>query len=596
MRIAAASIGVVLILIMPAMAAWNYDGYEVETMESGNITGDVYISYGDKSGIGSSPYTSNFNVPAGTEKYSRLYVGVWGGTETKTGTLSTVFNGNDLGTINIGGKTDTNPTYTSGTNVYGRGNGVWWVSYNVTGENVTMGETNSATATTGGNIDGRVYAIVLVTVYRDPSEPEIQYWINEGSYNLHYSSASYPYVQDKTFVWFNGTNTNITPASARLSAAYLVGTKEEPDYLYFNPPDAGDSPYKNMAWNIAKYEEYELGGSDVADASNGEYFDFETFTSTKGKKPLKDLIENNSYAVFWRGHDDNNDGNIYAEFTPANLVEGESYVGPVLAVLILSEGALSEGAETEEDPDLVVSNVALPIVSTGKVNTISATIENTGRGTAYGGSAALYVDGAVVYSASISSLGAGKNKTVDFSWKPVNEGKYVLFVSADPNNAIKEVCETNNNNTPLTVNVIDLTPPKLTISRPKNGETLDEDIAAISGSVEDASKNIRVIVNGAAASLSGTGWNAKVSLSQGYNKITVSAIDGANNTATEFVEVKSRGIPSAAISAESAGENITINETDAKTSKSFLVYGFAALVIIILLIAVSVYWLRRRHE
>jgi subtilase family serine protease len=266
-------------------------------------------------------------------------------------------------------------------------------------------------------------------------------------------------------------------------------------------------------------------------------------------------------------------------------------------VLILSEGALSEGAETEEDPDLVVSNVALPIVSTGKVNTISAAIENTGRGTAYGGSAALYVDGAVVSSASISSLNAGKNKTVDFSWKPVNEGKYVLFVSADPNNAVKEICETNNNNTPLTVNVIDFTPPKLTISRPKNGEALDEDITTISGNVEDTSKNIRVTVNGVPASLSGTGWNAKVSLSQGYNKIIVSAMDGANNTATEFVEVKSRGIPSAAISAESAGENITTNETTAdKTSKSFLVYGFAALVIIILLIAVPVHWLRRRHE
>ncbi len=143
------------------------------------------------------------------------------------------------------------------------------------------------------------------------------------------------------------------------------------------------------------------------------------------------------------------------------------------------------------------------------------------------------------------------------------------------------------------MNVIDLTPPKLTISRPKNGETIDEDITSVSGSVEDTSKNIRVIVNGAAASLSGTGWNAEVSLSQGYNKITVSAVDGANNTATEFVEVKSRGIPSEAIHhPESAGENITVNETAYKTSKSFFVYGFAVLIIAAL-IAIA-YWLRRR--
>jgi subtilase family serine protease len=588
-RLAAASIGVVLILIMPAMAAWNYDGYEVKTMESGNITGDVYISYGDKSGLDRSPYTSDFNVPAGTEKYSRLYVGVWGGTETKTGTLSIVLNDNNLGVVNIGGKSDKNPTYTIGTNVYGRGNGVWWVSFNVTG-NVTMGAANAATATTDGTIDGRVYAIMLVTVYGSPSEPFIQYWINEGSYNLHYSSPSYPYVQDKTFVWFNGTS--ITHASARLSAAYLVGTKGETDYLYFNPPNAGDSPSGNMAWDIAKYKEYQMGENDVADGSEGEYFDFETITSTN-EKPLNDLISSNNYAVFWRGHDDNNDGQIYAEFTQTNPVEGESYVGPALAVLILSTGAESKG-----DPDLTVSNVAVPMVSTGKVNTISATIENIGKGPAYGGSAALYVDGTLVSSASVSSLGAGKNKTVDFSWKPVNEGKYILWVSADPNDAIKELHETNNNNTPLTVNVIDFTPPKLTISRPRNGETLDEAVTSVSGSVEDTSKNIRVTVNEVTASLSGTGWNAMVPLSRGYNKIIVSAIDGANNTATEFVEVKSRGIHSAGMEStvQSTGEtNHTANETIVnKTSTSFFV-NLLAILVITALIAIA-YKIRRRRS
>ncbi len=588
-RLAAASIGIVLILTMPAMAAWNFDGWEVKTLESGSIKGDVFVSYGDKSGIDRSPYTSNFNLPGGTEKYSRLYVGVWGGTETKTGTLSTVLNDNDLDKIEIGGKSDTNPIYSTGTNVYGRGNGVWWVSYNVTG-NVTMGAANSATATTGGTIDGRVYAIMLVTVYDSPSEPEIQYWINEGSVNLHYPSASYPNNKDFDFVRFNGA-TITAPASARLSVAYLVGNKGEPDYLYFNPPDEIDSPYGNMAWDIEKYKEYQLGENDVADGSQGEYFDLETFISTN-EKPLNDLILNNNYAVFWRGHDDNNDGKIYAEFTPANPVEGESYVGPALAVLILSTGA-----QTKEDPDLSISNVEVPIVSTGKVNTISATIENIGEGSIYSGSAGLYIDGTLVSSASVSSLGAGKNKTMDFSWKPVNEGKYTLWVSADPNNAIKELHETNNNNTPVTLNVIDFTPPKLSISRPDNGETLNEDITEISGNVEDTSKSISVIVNGIPATLSGTGWNAMVSLSPGYNKIIVSAIDGANNTATEFVEVKSGGIHSQGMESPDQNRsdtNLSGNNTDTKGSRSFFVNWFSILVITVL-IAIA-YRLRRRRS
>ncbi len=329
-----AAFACLLMLIMPATALWQFDGWEVKTMETGSINGDVFISFGDRSGLLPSPYTSNFTLPGGAAKYSRLYVGVWGGTETRTGWVNTTLNGATIGNVTINGTGDTNPTYTAGTNVYGRGNGVWWASYNVTGR-VNMGAINTATARTGGGIDGRVYAIVLVTVYIDASKPEIQYWINEGSVNLHYASASYPYVQDKTFVWFNGTA--ITPASARLNAVYLTSSQGEPDYLYFNPPDAVDSPYSNMSWDINAYRTYQLNGDDVADASNGGYFDFEIFTSTNDSTALKNIVNtgSNNYAVFWRGHDDNNDGTIYAEFTPTIPIEGESYVGPVLSALVL---------------------------------------------------------------------------------------------------------------------------------------------------------------------------------------------------------------------------------------------------------------------
>jgi subtilase family serine protease len=467
--ILAVMVACLIIFIMPSMAAWNYDGYEVKTMESGSIKGDVYISYGDKSGLSNSPYTSNFNVPGGTEKYTRLYVGVWGGTETKKGTLSTTFNDNNLGTINIGGKGDTNPIYTTGTNVYGRGNGVWWVSYNVTG-NVTMGAANAATATTGGTIDGRVYAIMLVTVYSDPSKPEIQYWINEGSYNLHYSSLSYPYVQDKTFVWFNGTS--ITPVSARLNTAYLVGTKGEQDYLYYNPANAGDSPYSNMAWDIAKYKEYQLGDEDVADGSQGEYFDLETFTSTN-EKPLNDLISSNNYAVFWRGHDDNNDGKIYAEFTPGNPVEGESYVGPTFAALVL-EKAAAPSVKPDLIPTSIKSyhyewweqyNVPKGDPWFNLTNYVNVTVKNNGSGSAAGFKVKLYADNELIGEKTISGLAPGRSAEEKFEWKPTGKDPmswvdttqgskvtytptdrtYVLKAAVDETNEVSEVNEANNN-------------------------------------------------------------------------------------------------------------------------------------------------------
>jgi hypothetical protein len=55
-----------------------------------------------------------------------------GGTESKTGWVNTTLNGASIGNVTLGGTGDTNPIYSGGTNAYSSGNGVWWVSYNVT--------------------------------------------------------------------------------------------------------------------------------------------------------------------------------------------------------------------------------------------------------------------------------------------------------------------------------------------------------------------------------------------------------------------------------------------------------------------------------
>ena len=443
-----------LILCTPVMATWNYDGYEVRTMESGNIKGDVFISCGDTSGAGKSPYTSNFSVPAGTEKYSRLYVGVWGGTETKTGTLDTVFNSVSLSTVNIGGKGDTNPTYTDGTNVYGRGNGVWWVSYNVTGS-VNMGTLNSATATKGGLLD-KLYSIVLVTVYSDPSEPEIEYWINEGSINLHYVAPSYPWEQDLNFTWFNGST--ITPVDARFDVVYLTSNEGEPDYLYFNPPDASDSPYNNMAWDISTYQTHQLGDNDVADESDGGYVTFKSFVSTNDSTPLKNLISTDNYAVFWRGHDDNNDGEIFAEFDSSDPVEGEAYLGPVLAVLVL------EKEEASEKPDLVPSeiksyhyewweqyNVPKGDPWFNLTNYVDVTIGNNGPADAGSFKVRLYADDELIGEKTISGLASGSSTDESFEWTPIGEdplswtdtaqGSIITYTTTDRTYNLKAVVD-----------------------------------------------------------------------------------------------------------------------------------------------------------
>ncbi len=364
----------------PAAAYWDYDGYIVKTMTDGTIQGDVYINYGDKQGLDDGridgnrdgPYRTNYSVPNGNSvKWARLFVGIWGGNEVNCGWLNTTLhNGtqlNYLGNVSIGdcgnwpddppdGKEDNNPTYSqTEPSVYGTGHGCWMVAYNVT-NNVSLNAWNNVTATTytcwPSDLDGRIYGIVLVVVYENTSLAKIQYWVNEGNVNLHYnmSDPPYNYVLDNTTTWFNGTAYNSTEAN--LTVVYYTGSTGEPDYLYFNPSNAVRT---DMKWTISTNRTWQLDQNDVADErvdscsgsscecddnSIGSYgFDFNCFSRTHDSTPLKDIINKtaNNSAFFWRGHDDDGDDWIFAQFGGSGPEEGEDYVHPIVAVLRLKD-------------------------------------------------------------------------------------------------------------------------------------------------------------------------------------------------------------------------------------------------------------------
>jgi len=531
----------VLLSVPPAMAEYNFDGFpekdELEEVEEGKVYGSVYVDGGH--GVGKSPYTQSFNVPEGTVEWAQLYVGVWGGSETKEGYIDVTFNGEELGeTLEIKGEKDTN------SNVYCSGHGVYWIVYNVK-EYQATGPVD-AVVTTSGTIDGRVYGVVLVAVVKEEDESEVQYWINEGNVNLH-KLSDIRVANDEALAEFNGTVDMDKFVAARLTTVYLTGSPGENDYLYFNDNKLCD-------------------GDNCDDIANSkQYFDFKTFD-------VIDYIEDDNNEVkFERGDED--------------------YVHPVLAVLSLH-------TEEEGDSDLTVSNVAVPILYTGISNTISATIENIGEDPAYGFQSAFYANNKIVSTASISLLAADKNKTIDFNWKPDHEGKYVLWVYADHLDKKAELCEINNNNTPLTVNVIDFTPPEIEIDQPEDGEIVDTDVITVSGTIEDTSKNITVLINGAPVILSGKKWSAPVSLSYGYNKIIVNAVDGANNSATEFVLVRLLVHPSGESESIPSEESKGIIDTAMKVAKApvdkigRLFFGLGVLIIIVSIAAV--YWWRKR--
>jgi subtilase family serine protease len=167
------------LLVHPVLADYNFDGVpstdQLVGAAYGTINGGVYVDGGH--GVGFSPYTQSFNVPESEVKWARLYVGVWGGNEENTGSVAVTFNDRELETLELEGEADTN------SNVYCSGHGVYWIVYDVTGNQATGSV--DAVVTTSGTIDGRVYGVVLVAVYEDPYGQEVQYWINEGNVNLH---------------------------------------------------------------------------------------------------------------------------------------------------------------------------------------------------------------------------------------------------------------------------------------------------------------------------------------------------------------------------------------------------------------------------
>ena len=520
-----------LFSLHPVLADYNPDGSpysdQLKMAKHGIVIGGVYVDGGHE--LEYTPYTQDFNVPEGTVEWAKLYVGVWGGTDERTGTIDVTFNDIELETLTLEGKDDTNP------DVYCSGRGVYWIGYDVT-SNTTSGPLD-AVVTTSGDIDGRVYGIVLVAVYEDPDGEEVEYWVNEGNPNLHETN-------EEAVAEFPGTIDVDKFTLARLTAVYLAGGYGANDYLYFNDGTLCDGDNCN----------------DIANSKN--YFDFKTFDV------IDHLAEDENKATFDRGV--------------------EERLHPVLAVLTLH-------TQEEGDSDLTVSNVAVPTLYAGSSNTITATIENIGKDAAYSFQAALYVDDEMVSTASISSLTTDKTRDVDFSWKPDHDGEHELWVYVDHNDKKTELNEINNKNSPLIVNVIDFTPPEITIDKPVDGKIVDSDTITISGTIEDTSDDITILVNGAEVDTSGDTWSSLVTLVYGSNKIIVSAIDGANNSATEFVLVKSLALTPRRAGSEKTLQNpedlnLTDDNVPGNNTTSPLT-GPSILLVIVLL--ASAYWLRR---
>jgi len=329
--------GMIVVLALLAMAApaaawptgYNYDGYSLSTNESGTVDGYVYIDEGNHSGLAASPYVVGYSgIPDGTVQWAHLYTGVWGGTENYVGWANITVT-NSSGTYDLGAaRLDIN-NMASSTSC--SGNGKWLICKDVT--DYLDGSTLAVTVTTSGTIDGRVYGAVLAAAIESASGNKTAYWVNVGNVNLRYDAGSGEL--NNALTWMNGTS--YASSEAKVYAMQYVGSTNQNDFVYFNAPSAVDSPRNltNIAWNISKYTKYQLGDNDVADCSEGSYFDLDVFTAANDATALNNVVNlvGNNHLIFWRGHDSNGDGSIEGVWQ-GSTYEGEVYVSPIVAALV----------------------------------------------------------------------------------------------------------------------------------------------------------------------------------------------------------------------------------------------------------------------
>ncbi|KAF5410627.1 MAG: hypothetical protein C5S43_04480 [Candidatus Methanocomedens sp.] len=415
-----------LFMFIPAVqASYSYDGIPFTIASQGTLNGGVYINGGH--GLEFPPYSQEFDVPDGHIRWSRLYVGIWGGKEEYEGWIQVDMNGKSMDKVPLLGIND------DSTNVYCSGHGVYWVYYDVTditinGENTVIIETSQGEP--GNKLDGRVYGAVLTAVYEDENAPEISYKIFDGNMNLHSGgwSGNQENINYETSVFFNDMQDQNSLDGADITVVYLTSSKGLPDYLQLNGHQLGTTPQYLQDMG------YQIGVTDIANEVSGDacsgsgirssYFDIECFD-------VLEYTQTDNVLTFLMGRDLDGDGEIRED-------EGEDYLHPVITSLVLKHTTdtnpvpdLSIEVEMDENSLIEENDVEIPIV-----------IGNPGGLHEGMFKIRLNVDGSEASTTEVYMDASGVIRST-INWH-ATAGPHLLEIIVDPENAVQESDENNN--------------------------------------------------------------------------------------------------------------------------------------------------------
>ena len=303
------SIGVCLTLLAGTVAADDWvGGLPLTTVQTGTVTGDLYISGNPPSGLTdfNKVVDRTFTLPtaavagSGRVKWARLYVSSYCGhmQDAKSITYATKVDWNNDGTWdNTWTETD-NPGHAYGYmqgGDYGPGNDNSAFPGHGTGEPYLMlnDHTNRVTSdylswynvtnliqvdkptikvnvNATGSYDGRIKVVELIVAYDDPSSTtQTTYWVNEG-----HDSCSY-YTEDNEETVALGTTTFDTSGLSGITSAKLIA-----DYMASNNGYYGFPTADNDFDAIAKTGSFTNIGLDRIPDAQGSYSGIDSWDVT----------------------------------------------------------------------------------------------------------------------------------------------------------------------------------------------------------------------------------------------------------------------------------------------------------------------------
>jgi len=183
-------------------------------------------------------------------------------------------------------------------------------------------------------------------------------------------------------------------------------------------------------------------------------------------------------------------GNVSADNVlrfDASGCDGSKTVNRTVTQADIEAGGFTlDTAFSHGDPDLTLTSIEPTTFYTGQANLIRATIENSG-GDASAFDIAMKIDGVLIGTGKIWSLGAHEGTTVSVMWTPIGTGAFDLTATVDSGDVIVESNETNNN---LAVGVNISQPATICVPR---------DYDTIQGAIDNAANGtvITVSPNGA---------------------------------------------------------------------------------------------------